>query len=608
MEKYTNYLKSLIPYVAEAFTHVYGEEFKDVINQKLNNAIMFPYYDIEGLNDYLFSIMSCKRCEYSIEFLERIGMDIKEYKKDNYSELLDPKIDNILSNYIFSSFKVFEPDADYWAPIRAFKENNNFDHRHLLKNKIKIINYLLGEEHQKITEENFEIFTKTEKYQKILKKIDECNVIYEELLVKYRNWKEKLKPYMDFVKFEQDRQSEILLKYKLSLTEGVFNYLPISIKNALSGKTLEEKSEVIIGAEDIGSVSYIEFFGYVQMEKLRSKDTELCEKESIIYFQSQYLKKLGIKFPNEKILLCSSEEDVEEYLDFISQDNIIKYIPVDHFINYIKSMRKQKYEDALDEYYLSRNDFIDATKKIKDNNLDFNCVYNYMKNKYVCVTKKDMTSNDEEFASMMFYTIRNSDCGFLFYIFMHECGHIVDNSFDGCGFETDYGFSGYRMYNIYDSSFRKYEKFNEAINDIFTIEAYEYLNDKGMYFIEPQEFTLLCRKYENTFNFIIELLMPLIDRFREHVIRAKINANPTELTEYIGEKNFEQLVNLINKVDYLSSNGLASKINDSPDDEIVKEYFMQVERAKEIYSNIDTYYNNMKNTIVTVNSEVKTVR
>ena len=94
----------------------------------------------------------------------------------------------------------------------------------------------------------------------------------------------------------------------------------------------------------------------------------------------------------------------------------------------------------------------------------------------------------------------------------------------------------------------------------------------------------------NTALITKNLLQPLVSKFRKQVIRAKVNADHKELIRYIGKDNFEELVDAVNKVDYLSRNGVVSKINTSPEDEMVKEYFEQVERAKKIYSNIDAYF------------------
>ncbi len=149
---------------------------------------------------------------------------------------------------------------------------------------------------------------------------------------------------------------------------------------------------------------------------------------------------------------------------------------------------------------------------------------------------------------------------------------------------------------------------DEDINDIFTIEAVELLQKQGIYLIEPLEFTLSDVSNHNTALITKNLLKPLLLKFRQQVISAKVKADQNELIRYIGKDNFEELVDVVNKVDYLSRNGVVPKIDTSPDDEMVKDYFEQVERAKKIYSNIDYYSNNIENLIITPNNEIKKSR
>ena len=592
MEKYKNYLKSLIPFVAEAYTHVLGEEFEDIIKKRLNNAMIIPYYDVEGLYDYLKDIKRCKRREYSIKFLDKIGLDVEEYKRNNYTEPLDGKIGDLLYNYIYDSYLGFGKYNEFRVPLLAFKENNNSAPEQLLENKIKIINYLLKDEHEEITKENFESFTKTEEYQQVLIKINEFKKIYEQLLSEYKSWEEQLKPYEEFIKFEQKRKSEILKKYKIIFSESIFSKLPLPVINSLSQKTPEERSNALIGIEgrDIGASSFIESFGKEKIEKLKSKDTGWWERYSIVWEQSKYLKNIGIIFPNEKILECNSLEDVIEYLEFINQDSIKEYIPSDKLINYIKSVREKKYEEAIREYYVTRKDFISTKREFGNDEKSLNYIYDQIKNKRVCITGEGVTRSDGEFVSLMFYTIRGYDLGILAYSFIHECGHIIEQSKKGTGFESVYDYFEDSEKNSYDKSCRKHEKFNETINDIFSLEAEKYLNNKGIYLIEPQEYTLFDKSNRNTASLTKKLLKPLLIKFKKQVIRAKINSNHEELTRYIGEENYEELVDAINKVDYLTRNGVAHKIDNSPEDEMVKEYYEELARVNKIYSNIDKYY------------------
>lgn len=581
-------LRTLLPVVAYAFTQVYGEEYHDIIFKKINNAIIVPYYDIEGLSDYISYIKRCKKREYAIKFLENIGIDVNNHKKNNYTQPLDDKIEKKLECYIHSSLKGFSKDNDYLVPLNAFKTNNTTDPKVNLKNKIKIINYLLDKEHEKITEKNFDSFIKTNKFQEILKKINDLNVVYEQLLIEYRNWEKKLQDYEFFIESEQKRKAEILKIKKTSILEDLNSILPIPVINKITDKSLEEKSNAIFGDLDIGVTSIIESFSYEKIKKLKSTDVDNFEKSKIIKLQIKYLENLGIEIPKKYINL---EENLNNYLSFLKQDNIKKYIPSFDVINHITSIREEKYKEAINEYYVTRKDYVDI-KKIFNNNEDIlKHIYKFIKRKEVCVKQAQIsTGMDNESIAIMFYTTKFCFGGYLLHVFIHECGHIIDLNTNGIGFEPSLNFYVNFEKNPYDHTVRKYEKFNETLNDIFTIEVIEFLHNEGIYLIEPQEWTLPDTSNQNTALITKKLLFPLLSKFRKQIINSKINANPNELIKYIGKENFEELVDVVNKVDYLSRNGVIPKIDTSPEDEMVKEYFKQLERLEKIYISIDNYY------------------
>lgn len=586
--------KRLLPFVVDAFTKVYGEEYQDIIFQRINNALIIPYYNIIGLNDYILCIKRCKRREYAIEFLDKIGVDVEKYKKNNYMQRLDDEVENLLEYYIGGSYFGFCEYTDSSSPLKAFKSSNVRDSEKLLENKIKIINFLLDDAHEQITEKIFDLFVETEEYHRILEKIDKLNIVYEQLLLEYRKWEQQLHPYEQFVESETKRKEEIIERKKESLFLDIYLKLPTVIINAISDKTLEEKMNIIFGYLDISFVTTIESFSSEKMKKLESKGVSLTDKSFIICLQAKFLMRLGLDVMNKFLSyrFCLNEEDIDNYLTFLNQPNIKQYIPSDDLINYITSARESKYEEALREYFMTREDFINAKEIFSINDESgLNFIYEIIKKKMTCVTVGGAIKDDNEFISVMYYAIINGSAGSLSYSFMHECGHIIDQvSPNGTGFEDFRKIDN----NPYDNSFRKYEKFNEAINDIFTIEAVELLQKQGIYLIEPLEFTLSDVSNHNTALITKNLLKPLLLKFRQQVIRAKVKADHNELIKYIGKDNFEELVDVVNKVDYLSRNGVVPKIDTSPDDEMVKEYFEQVKRVKRIYSNIDYYSNNIE--------------
>ena len=589
-------LKKVLPFVIEAFTFVYGEKYRDIISDKINNAIIIQHYNIESLKEYILFIEECQKREYAIKFLEKIGVNVEDYKKANYTQRLDSEVENLLEYYIDSSYFGFSDKTDYYVPLQAFKQSNNENSKKLLQNKIKIINYLLDDEHELVTEKNFDLFTKTEEYQQILKKIDELNLVYEPLLSEYRKREEKLKPYKDYLDSETERKAKILEKNKQLLFEDIYQKLPMSMKAALSSKSLEEKITTILGSTDIGSASIIELFNSNRMKKLKSENVDVLTKSVIVSRQLNYLKSICGYIVSGKEIKFGTEEDINKYLTFLEQEDVKQYIPSDDLIHFVTSNREKKYEEALREYYTTREDFLNFKEQgFNEDSLEY--IYENMKGESVFVFGRGATTDDNKFVSIMFYTIRNDDGGSLCFTFMHECGHIIDQNENGIAFESCMDFSDSSMKNPYDSTCRRYEKFNETLNDIFTIEAIEFLHSQGIYLIEPQKFTLEDVSNYNTALITKNLLQPLLLKFRSQVISAKINADQNELTRYIGQDNFEELVDVVNKVDYLSRNGVINKIETSPEDELVKEYFKQVNRAEKIYHNIDDYYDNNYQTL-----------
>ena len=75
---------------------------------------------------------------------------------------------------------------------------------------------------------------------------------------------------------------------------------------------------------------------------------------------------------------------------------------------------------------------------------------------------------------------------------------MIDKRENGCGLEPHYTFDDDFWRNPYDKRFRTYEKFNEALNDIFVIEALEYLHKNDIYMLEPREIVQLDFQNFNT--------------------------------------------------------------------------------------------------------------
>ena len=75
--------------------------------------------------------------------------------------------------------------------------------------------------------------------------------------------------------------------------------------------------------------------------------------------------------------------------------------------------------------------------------------------------------------------------------------------------------------------------------------------------------------------------------FRAPLIKAKVTASPEEFTKLIGEENFEELIDIVNKVDLLTKDGLGV-LNEKP--ELKRMYTEELNKLNELYKKIYAYY------------------
>ena len=599
MDRFDADLYSLLPYAIDAFSHVYGEEYRQKITDRLKHTVIFRYNDVQGLNEYILYIKKCKSREFCIRFLEEIGMDVKKYKKDNYTERFDTEI-CIIINQLIDDFFGFYSFNKGFVPILAFDDDVEITNKISVipHNRVRVINYFLNDKENEITEENLEEFSKTDKYLEIEKIVKGYIKIYNKLHAEYDEWAKQFESDVEYINSENERRNNILNQALDDNFDNIISLLPTSSREFIFNMPHEKQKEIIL-VDDIESKYVVEYFSDDCINKLKNVEEDSFGIYFIIKMQLKYLKKFGIKYSdvNEYNLysntdLFTSKEGIEKYISFLNQKDVKKYIPSNDNIELIAESRKNTYSEAIKKYYITRDDFLSINKRV---NNGFGCIdrfYDIFKTAGVCILGGGAHDDDGNFLSTMFYTIRENGKGNLLQIFMHELGHAIDQSKIGCGFEIGSSYNDDYKKNPYDSECRFYEKFNETLNDIFAIEATEYLHNKGLYFLEKKEFVRDASN-NNTALVTKNLLKPLVEYYRKQIVLSKINQEPYYLIEYIGKENFEELVDAVNKVDYLSRNNLLYLLDHSPEDDIVKEYNEQLKRAKQIYLNIDKYYNDV---------------
>ena len=581
-------LNEILPLAIDVFSNVYGKEYHDIISKKINNSIIFQYIDIIGYEDYLQYVKRCKRRELSYEFL--VKSRLYNGIIHNFSNQFSEEIRTILDSFIGNEHTVFDKQLSYYfAPIFAFDENNHIDSDKLMENKLKIINYF-RKDNSPITKTNFDDFVKTTDYQRIIKRINIYKNIYKNLLSKYNEFEKELEPYKNYIKNEKDSYNEIMYEKKIEFFNDIFPYINDHIIYCIKDMNLTLQEDIIVGTRDLSEKSPLEYFSEEDIQLLKSKDCPVDEKYWIIFFQSNYLKNFGINI-DDNLLSFENEEAIEKYLNFIFSDDIKNFIPTQETICKLYTIRNVKYSEAITKYYTQREDFMYNINHFVDNDYNRLFLLNQILNNDICVLSCGGRNTNSEFLSLMFFTIKKDYAGKLLHCFMHELGHIIDQNELGCGFESSNHLYNHNLRNPYDKSYRKYERFNEILTDIYTMEAVDILHTNNIYLIEDRNIISEDCKNFNTSAYLKVLLMPLVENYKFYISKSKILSDPNYLIEAIGLHNFESLIDSINKIDFLIKNGL---FNNNVNEDYLAQYYAETDCIEKIYSEIKIYHDSIK--------------
>ncbi len=565
--------KSLIPTLVQAYTKVYGDEYQDLIEEKINKAYFFEYNNYLSLNNYVFNLKKVMARKYVIRFLKMFNIDIPPFS--DYYSLNEDDIKAIkgIFNNALDAFLFLRNDI----PLDAFKKGVELNDK-TINLRLQLINYLKSD-NKELTKEEFLEFMNSSEYASLVKKINEFYQVYQSLLKEYQEWLKSLEKIEKYIKSENKRMNDILAQATDEYVEKIMFLLP----EALKQKGKDEVKNILFDETDISYDCDLDFFKSETLEEVRTLSASEDSIEYILLNHYHYLLSLGVEIP-EELLTIKNLDDVNRYFAFLDREDIKKLIPSEENANYFSFLKGVLNKEAFNKFYLNKPEvkkYIKQNRKVTEVEINYLC--KLLKSEDICVL---YGSEDGKTIPILLYTINNNSFGVLSYTLLHEVGHIIDFSPYGSGF--DYNDSPVSSYN---KAFRRYEKFNETFNDIFCIEALNYLQENGIFLIEPEDLAIKDLSNRNSSHLTKKILYPLIAKYREQVVKAKITNNKIELTNYIGEDNYENLVDCLNKIDDLTRKGLESRLNRGINDEIVKEYYEALDDVKQIYANIDIYYN-----------------
>lgn len=568
--------------ILKALVKVFGEDYASIIEKRFNSIYFVPYVNYEGIGSYYRFLISCKSRELCLKMLKIIGIDLSKYKinslADEFSDELKDICDKLLGgSYAFES--IFH-DSPYGFKSFIPKCTADYSRDYIITNQIEFINAVKDPNIDIVTEENYDEFVETQEYKRIESLAIYYSGIYDALLDYMNAYADEIKEYDDYYKEEIARKREIFEKKRVELFYVLEGGLRGKIKQHVDSLETEEEKVKALLSGNVEVTSDIEYFSDEYEAKLSDPTFEEGSKKWIYSNRIRFFRAMGVD--------VNPWED--DYNELIKREDIKPLIVYSVFANEVTRLRKLYLEEGQKEFILEGRPYKDTLSLFANNEDNRNAVFSLLSKNLVCVNGG--YSSRKEFVPIIYYTLRNWQCGCMDYVILHEIVHAVvsvakKNREHGCGLEPNIDNPEWSPIAHHDKK-RKYERLNEVITDFLATEVLEELHRNDIYILDEKMLTLSNIENFNTAGILKNMLRRFYRRYRPYILEASLKGDLSYLTNVIGEDNFEELNEIIDTVDYYVEKGLVDKLKDNKnDDELVIEYRKQYRRLKELLKRME---------------------
>ena len=615
----------------DVFVDFYGEDKRDEIERKFNNATFVGYLSPEMQQVELTKLIEEKSKELESKVLE-------------YNETSLDSID-LFDTYDYS-LKIFQPINNYQNFIELYKlgkEGRKEKYIEDTYNDIKkYLNELTKEEYLKIIEtkvlpekyQNIPYWLKNniqyttnlqnieENYEKSfnkasslirkiiprctldnfdinneeIEKLDKVIEKYKETLKEYENFEKENIEYFNEMQVNEDLEKSLREKYykeflkenidliKEEDRQGVIEYLNDSKKSYLMNYSVRS----LLGSS-IQSESILESFCEEQEDILNNEETSTFIKNNIIENRIKYFNDIGINLGNNYNLYLENEDvknnwPTKERLEKFraTKNKLINNFMKEYYLNTVSHKRLRQVVDSKN--LLNKDDGLDQT------------MYNSSLGKTCVATNLKEIDGKLEAAPLVMISFGGFD-GALDHDIIHELNHLYELSLESvinnkvvylCGWDICEDDIVGEVNDYIDITKeepkRSYELFNEIINEVIAQEIEEKMHEKGIHILDSSRNSKVKgnTSYEASF-FIIN---DFYKEFRDEIIKSRSNGNIKEILDVVGEKNFNDLNDLFDiyfeNLSGLKKMQLLDDIKNNRTTNLTIKYYEIVDKSKEI--------------------------
>ena len=454
-----------------------------------------------------------------------------------------------------------------------------------------------------INEDNLEEYLNNGKIDYIVKianKLEEKNNIYNEFC------DTNLKKFTELLDKQKQYKSELQKKYFIKFVEQHKDLLSDEDIKKFDEEKLNtypsfhgiEGLKIFFGSS-FGYTRGISYFDQKNDDILSNPESGEYLKKTIEEARVQYFKYKGLDLG-------------DNYEDYINNPKCQEIWPSQELINKLEDS-SNNYEDLLNkDFYFELPFYKEVIDKInKMELLDKDSVFqpsNFVQ-KVMCVMP-NIIQDENGYSLCPQVLIYSDDSEYLDGCIIHELNHLYElsllNVTDGkyetiCGWDYLEGEYNQNVASLDDTTElnknkRKYELFNEIINEKIAQDITKMMHDKGVFlFCDPN-------KYKNSGGTSYEHSAFLInDFFKEYhdaIIKSRSNNNINIIWDAVGKENFDALNDLFYEFNKLFSGfafyGLIDDLNKKKDTEQVRAFNEIRAKRDAILNNMREYNNSIK--------------
>ena len=530
-------IKEAMPQIIEAFVEQYGEDKREEIIQKLNSVVIVPYILPDDLKSLLRNIKKEESKIIKRDFLVKNGIAPNDSNMQSFFGKFD------MEDYTYHPIYKFYVDIEH---IRKDDYDKNSYGYKLLKDRV--FNYLKGSYPDINIEEIEELIKKgyfTREEELVKSYIESLNVYHQRTSV--------LQQYDKEVEEDKRIEKQLKKKYYLKFINDFIDLIPNNelekIKTYIEDPNGSIYSNTIpftmayLG-DSLESSIPLSYFSIEYDNILIDPDESEWRKKSIMKNRIDFFKSIGIDLGNN-------------YDDYINNEECVKRIPSQEFIDKVMQTRSNYLNQFKMEYYSSISVYKKNHSMLEGENLldkDTGLNQRLLDKKVSCVSP-NISRDTMELKPVLFLNLNICHMNYMDKCLMHELNHayelflskVEENELEfTCGWEVLSGkLNSSNEVNFNERKTRTVELLNEIINEKISQDITSKLHQKRIFIFGNEEMSEIIGG--TSYELLNHLMGDFYIKFKDEIIKSRTNGNYQQLFNDLGKNNFDELVILCNE-------------------------------------------------------------